>query len=88
MLNSTYNLEEDAIAMAPPVETKPKRGRQSKRVLDPIIANDSVRSSDEFETQKSINTSAESNEDKSMLKGKKKRKLLSINSNSFFSPLV
>ncbi|XP_069130864.1 chromosome-associated kinesin KIF4A-like [Argopecten irradians] len=86
-LNSTYNLEENAEAMNPPAAAKPKRSRKSKRVLDNIVSNQSVRSSDEFEPlqQKSV---SEDSEDSSLIKkmSQKKRKLLNTN-NSFFTPL-
>ncbi|XP_033743616.1 chromosome-associated kinesin KIF4A-like [Pecten maximus] len=87
-LNSTYNLEDNAEAMNPPAAVKPKKGRQQKRILDNITSNQSVRSSDEFESlpQKSLH---EDSEISSLSKGakQKKRKLHSV-SNSLFAPLV
>ncbi|OWF43762.1 chromosome-associated kinesin KIF4A-like [Mizuhopecten yessoensis] len=88
-LNSTYNLEENAVALAPPAAVKSKRGRPSKRILDNIVSNKSVRSSDEFESLPQKSLSADDSENSTLSKGakQKKRKLLSTN-NSFFSPLV
>ncbi|XP_060079609.1 chromosome-associated kinesin KIF4A-like [Ylistrum balloti] len=88
-LNSTYNLEENAEAMNPPAATKSKKGRPKKRILDAIPTNQSVRSSDEFESLPQKSLHEDTSENNTLSKGvkQKKRKLLSSD-NSFFKPLV